>query len=246
MLRSSVSLLLLLFALQAFGQVVNPEMEAEEDTITTQRPKKPDSLREKIYFRSIRLGTDVLALALSSSPRFGGWELNADADLGPFYLVGDYGSWGKNETLVNGGDYHNKGTYWRVGLDVNILKKDPDRNMMFFGLRYAQSSFSETTNLTVDDPYFGVQQYTSVNTDASAAWGEMIAGLRVKVWKEFWMGFTSRLKLGLAVSGNGDLSAYDVPGYGVVGGGSTWGFNYQVFWRIPVARKKKPNPAAIP
>lgn len=233
---------MLLIGLRVSGQVVNPEMEAEEDTVMTERPKKPDSLREKIYLRSIRFGTDALALALSSSPRFQGWEVNADADFGPFYLVGDYGKWGKNETLVNGGDYQNDGTYWRAGLDISILKKDPDRNMLFFGLRYARSSYSEQINLTVNDPYFGTQQYALSNPNASAAWGEMVAGLRVKVWKEFWMGFTSRLKMALAVRGNGELSTYDVPGYGVVGGGSTWGFNYQLFWRIPVARKKSPAP----
>jgi hypothetical protein len=242
MLRLSFSLLMLLIGLRVSAQVVNPEMEAEEDTVETERPKKPDSLREKIYFRSIRFGTDALALALSSSPRFQGWEVNADADFGPFYLVGDYGKWGKNETLVNGGDYQNDGTYWRAGLDISILKKDPDRNMLFFGLRYARSSYSEQINLTVNDPYFGTQQYSLSNPNASAAWGEMVAGLRVKVWKEFWMGFTSRLKLALAVRGNDELSTYDVPGYGVVGGGSAWGFNYQLFWRIPFERKKSPAP----
>lgn len=236
----------MLLCLRVAGQVVNPEMDAEEDTVEIQRPKKPDSLKEKIYFRSIRFGTDVLALALSSSPRFGGWEVNADADFGRFYLVGDYGHWGKNETLVNGGDYQNDGTYWRVGLDVNILKKDPDRNMLFFGLRYARSSYSEQVNLTVDDPYFGTQQYTLTNPNASAAWGEMVAGLRVRVWKEFWMGFTSRLKVGLAVRGTGELSSYDVPGFAVIGDGLTWGFNYQVFWRFPFERKKKPIPVTIP
>lgn len=246
MSRLSVSLFLLLCCLQVAGQVVNPELPADEDTTFVERPKKPDSLREKIYFRSIRFGTDVLALALSTSPRFGGWELNADADFGPFYLAGDYGRWAKNETLVNGGDYHNEGTYWRLGADVNILKKDPDRNMLFLGLRYANSSFSDRINLTVDDRYFGTQQYVLSNPNASAAWIELVAGLRVKVWKEFWMGFTSRLKMALAVRGNGELSTYDVPGYGVISGGSTWGFNYQVFWRIPFERQKKPKAVQVP
>lgn len=211
-----------------------------------QRPKKPDSLKEKIYFRSIRFGTDILALILSGSDRFDGWEVNADADFGRFYLSGDYGKSARNEILVNGGDYSNEGTYWRAGLDVNILKKDPDRNMMFFGLRYARSSFSDRASLTVTDPYFGTQQYQLSNPQVSAAWGEMVVGLRVKIWKEFWMGFTSRLKLGLSVRGNDQLASYNVPGYGTVGTGYTWGFNYQVFWRIPFERQKKPPAAKIP
>jgi hypothetical protein len=222
----------------------DPELE-EEDTVVVS-VKKPDSLREKIYFRSIRVGTDVLALALSGSDRFDGWEVNGDADFGRFYVAADYGSWSKDEVLVTGGDYHNKGTYWRVGLDVNLLKKDPDRNMFFFGLRYAQSSFTETVNFNSTDPYFGTLQYQLNNPAASAAWGELVTGLRVKVWKEFWMGFTSRLKFGLSVDGDDAFSAYDVPGYGVITKGSTWGFNYQIFWRIPFAKKNKPAALPVP
>lgn len=233
-----------------YSQVVNPDLPAQEDTVTQERPKKPDSLREKVYFRSIRFGTDILALILSGSDRFDGWEVNADADFGPFLLAVDYGHSARNEkwnltgasSLANSGDYSNEGSYWRVGADVNILKRDPDRNMLFFGLRYARSTFSDQATLVNTDPYFGPQQYALSNPQATAVWGEMVAGLRVKIWKEFWMGFTSRMKIGLAVRGNETLSSYNVPGYGNVNSstGYTWGFNYQVFWRIPFKRLKKP------
>ena len=216
----------------------DPEL-VEEDTIVVS-VKIPDSLRQKFYFRSIRFGTDVLALALSGSNRFDGWEVNGDADFGRFYLAGDYGSWSKDEVLASGGDYHNKGTYWRAGLDINLLKKDPDRNMFFFGFRYARSSFTETLNIASADLYFGPLQYQLKNPAASAGWGELVTGLRVKIWKEFWMGFTARMKFALSVKGDDAFGTYDVPGYGVLGKGLTWGFNYQVFWRIPFEKKKKP------
>lgn len=211
----------------------------EEDTVEV-RLKKPDSLREKIYFRSFRAGTDVLALILSQSDRFSGWEVNGDADFGRFYLAADYGRWQKDEVLVTGGDYYSDGTYWRAGVDLNLLKKDPDRNMFFFGFRYAQASYTETINMVSTDPYFGSLQYQLNNPSATAAWAELVAGLRVKVWKEFWMGFTSRMKFASSVKGADAFNSYYVPGYGVVGQGITWGFNYQVFWRIPFAKKKKP------
>ena len=133
------------------------------------------------------------------------------------------------------------GNYWRLGADVNLLKKDPDRNMLFFGLRYARSSATEQIIYNGTDPYFGNVQYQITNSAVVGSWGEMVAGLRIKVWKEFWMGFTSRLKFGLAVRGAKELSPYYTPGYGVIGDGITWGFNYQVFWRIPFDRQKKPS-----
>lgn len=243
-LRLSFSLLLCCGTGVAIAQVPDEELE-EEDTVDI-RVKRPDSLREKVYFRSIRAGTDVLALILSRSDRFSGWEANADADFGRFYLAADYGFWSKNDMLASGGDYHNDGTYWRAGLDVNLLKKDPDRNMFFFGFRYARSSFSEIVNTTSSDPYFGTMQLQLTNPAASAVWGELVTGLRVKIWKEFWMGFTSRLKFALSVKGDDAVGAYDVPGYGIVGQGINWGFNYQLYWRIPFEKKKKPPVTRVP
>jgi Domain of unknown function (DUF6048) len=234
------------WAMSGECQVVNPDLPVTEDTVEYRRPKKPDSLKEKVHFRSIRFGTDVLALALSGTENFDGWEVNADADFGRFYLSGDYGSSARQEAIENSGNYSNEGTYWRAGADVNILKKDPDRNMLFFGLRYARSAFSDRSSLTLNDPYFGTQQFVLTNPQVTAGWIELVTGLRVKVWKELWMGFTSRLKMGLSVRGNGELASYDVPGYGTVSSGYTWGFNYQVFWRIPFERKKKPAVPAIP
>lgn len=243
MLRLSFSLLLLLWAGAVLGQTPDPVEEEVDSAELRVEVKKPDSLKEKIRFRSLRFGTDLLALILTNSDRFDGWEVNGDADFGRFYLAGDYGYAARDEKLATGGDYHVNGNYWRVGLDVNLLKKDPDRNMLFFGLRYARASYNEVVNYTSTDSYFGPLQYQVSNPAASGSWGELVAGLRVKVWKEFWMGFTSRMKIALAVRGTGDMYSYYVPGFGVIGEGITWGFNYQVFWRIPFERKKKPVPS---
>ncbi len=226
-------------------QVREEEVLEEEDTVEVRRVKK-DTVKEKIYFRSLRFGTDLLALVLTNSDRFDGWELNADADFGRFYLAGDYGFAVRDEVLSTGGNYHSDGNYWRAGFDLNLLRKDPDRNMLFFGLRYARSSFSEKVNFLGTDPYFGDVQFQLENPAASAAWAEFVGGLRVKIWKEFWMGFTSRMKLALAVRGTTDLGSYYVPGYGVIGQGLTWGFNYQIFWRIPFVREKKPTVVRVP
>lgn len=238
MLRLSLSLLLLSACSAVVAQIDVPE----EDTVAVKpKYKKPDSLKEKTYFRAIRVGTDVLALALSRSDSYDGWEVNVDTDFGPFYLAGDYGFASRDEILETGGTYHTTGNYWRAGVDVNILKQDTDRNMLFFGLRYAHSSSSELLNYNGVDPVFGPVVYQVTNPALTGSWGELVTGLRVKLWKEFWMGFTCRLKIMLAVRGTEDLTAYYIPGYGVIGSGATWGFNYQVFWRIPYHRQKKPG-----
>ena len=216
-----------------------------DDTTTRVKAKKPDSLREKFYPRTFRFGTDVLALILSRSVKFSGWELNGDIDFGKYYAAVDIGSSRRDYILSTGGSYHNEGTYWRAGMDANLLKKDPDRNMFFMGLRYAHSSWREEVTVISPDPYFGATKYQLNNQAVTAGWGEITTGLRVKVWKEFWMGITARMKFALHVDGGTAINPYDVPGYGTIGKGINWGFNYQVFWRIPFSKPRKAPPLPI-
>jgi hypothetical protein len=137
--------------------------------------------------------------------------------------------------------YSNTGNYWRVGADVNFLKKDPDRNMFFLGLRYARSNFSDYMLVKSYDPIWGSLTQPVSNQNVPASWVEVTTGLRVKIWRIFWLGYTARLKFGLNVADTPVMKPSDVPGYGRADKDSYWGFNYQLFIRIPT-RKMPPLP----
>ncbi|MEJ0054218.1 MAG: DUF6048 family protein [Bacteroidota bacterium] len=108
-------------------------------------------------------------------------------------------------------------------------------------MRYGHSSFNESAILNVNGGAFGTTQKSLTNSAVTASWGEVTAGLRVKIWKEFWMGYTARMKFLPATRGDTELKAFDIPGYGLNGSGFYWGFNYQVFYRIPIKKAKKPG-----
>lgn len=184
----------------------------------------------------IRFGTDILALAMTAyDETFDGWELNADVDFYRYYFVVDYGYWAR-DYVADDGVYSNGGDYVRVGVDVNFLKKDPEKNMFFIGMRYGRSAFSE--DLTVDkiDPVWGPINATLTNSNVSAQWFELTTGLRVKIWKMIWLGYTARLKFGLSTGDTPNMLPSDVPGYGRADNDSYWGFNYQIFVRLPVRK----------
>lgn len=192
-----------------------------------------DTIKHKYLPTGLRLGTDLISIIKSQSGnKFNGWEINADIDFYRYYLAFDYGSWARNEELLNG-TYQNDGTYFRIGTDINFLLKDPDRNMFFLGFRYGQSNFNETVNYTFTDPYFGDFQNSVTTSGITGRWGEITAGLRVKIWKGFWMGYTARLKFAPGTSSTPGVIPYDIPGYGRAEKSTYWGLNYQVFWRIP-------------
>lgn len=192
-----------------------------------------DTLRHKYLPTGLRIGTDVLSIVRSyAGEKFDGWEVNADVDFYKYYLAVDYGSWSRHLTLPTG-NYENDGTYFRVGADVNFLAKDPDRNMVFLGLRYGQSSFSEHLNYESTDVNYGILQHELVNSNMTGRWGEVTTGLRVNLWKGLGMGYTVRLKFMPRTQGGGELVPYEIPGYGLAANKIYWGFNYQIFWRIP-------------
>jgi len=189
----------------------------------------------------IRVGTDLIALGKTfAGSSFQGWEINGDIDFANYYLVADIGSWAKDIKL-NNGQYSNGGSYYRVGVDINLLGKDPDKNMLFFGFRYGRSLFHESLNYKADSVLIiPSANYHVGNGSVGGGWGELTSGLRVKVWKGLWMGYTARMKFAPGTKGNSpEMIPYDMPGYGIVSKRLWWGFNYQLFWKF-AWKKDKP------
>jgi hypothetical protein len=192
----------------------------------------------------VRGGIDAWALARNFyDDSFRGWEINGDVDFYRYYLTVDYGYWARDFN-DNGNIYSNSGTYYRIGADVNFLKKDPEKNMFFIGLRYGHSVFSEDLEIETEDPIWGPVSSTLHNEKVNASWYELTTGIRVRMWKMIWMGYTARFKFGLTTHEKGTLVPSDVPGYGGTDAGSTWGFNYQIFVRIPVRNAKSTKSVA--
>lgn len=194
-----------------------------------------DSTRVTNYFPTgLRIATDAIALIKTSyDDSYSGWELNFDVDVSRYFLVVDIGGW-KRDLRSDLGQYDNEGNYFRLGADFNFLHRGDARNALFMGFRYARASFSENLATTIEDPVWGSEEISFTNSDAKARWLELTAGLKVKIWKILWLGYTARLKFGLNTSNTSQMVPYDIPGYGQNEKRSTWGFNYQLMIRIPI------------
>ena len=236
MFRYALVNILLLLCCEAFAQ--------SDDSTSV------DSTKVSFIPTGIRIGTDLISIGKSQfQSDFSGWEVNADIDFYRYYLALEYGSWSRSFIVedANGNKdfsntYKNDGTYWRVGVDVNFLLKDIDRNMFFLGARYGHSNFSEVLDITAPNPFEGGVNETIPtlsHSGVNAHWFELTTGLRVKVWKVLWLGYTARFKFGLKTDDTAEIIPADVPGYGRTFKDSYWGFNYQVMIRIPV-RKAPP------
>ncbi len=202
--------------------------------------QKTDSLeKEKKDFSptGVRVGTDAISLIRTQTDKsFSGYEFNADVDFYRYYLAVELGRW-EREFSTKADAYTNEGNYMRVGVDINFLKKDTDKNMFFFGARYGWGVYSEVFSTSINDPVWSGGVITYANNNLKASWVELTTGLRVKMFKFFWMGYAARYKFGLNTSEPSGFISYDVPGYGKTTNQSTWGFNYQLMFRIPIRKQ---------
>ena len=203
-----------------------------------------DTIRNRFLPTGVRVGYDAISFAKSRLQNdFHGWEFEGDIDFNRYYFTLEYGNWGRNLVAGSTATYANDGNYWRVGIDVNFLTRDPDRNVFFLGARYGRSVFTESMSIVASDPLWGDVSDSFYHSGVKASWIELTTGLRVKIWKIFWMGYTGRLKFALSTDGSPEMLSYDVPGYGRTHRETTWGFNYYLMLRIPVRAAPPPPPA---
>lgn len=187
---------------------------------------------------------------------FQGFTVSADL-FGPLqYLISDYGNIEgairlnlKNtyfpiaelglsscETLDNntGIKYATTAPYGRIGLDINFLKNKLQENRLFVGLRYCFSKYKyDYSGPMVSDPIWNGEYHLDIkDTNATSHWGEIIMGVQVKIWRNFHMGWSLRVKKELSTSGNKYSKPYYIPGYGITSSGTSWGGTYSLIFDV--------------
>lgn len=226
MLKYIISISLIFTATLSFGQ---------KDSVRVKAPKE----KGRFIPNGIRIGTDLVSIAKSSLKEdYKEYQLQADIDFYRYFLNVGFGT--LEQTLRNeSGDYTVEGKYFRVGPDINFLHRDPDKSALFFGVRYSFTTFSDRLNYSYENPFFGDGINTVSNTDLKANWFEMVTGMKVKMWKMVWLGYTARFKFAVDTFENNDLIPTVVPGYGPADEKSAWAINYYLIIRIPVRKEVK-------
>ena len=196
-----------------------------------------DTVRSEFRPTGIRIGIDAISMIKTASNKdFKGWELQADVDFRNYFLTAEVGHWSRN-IVLNNGRYANSGNYFRVGVDANVLKTDPVKNMFFFGFRIGHSKYDESLRYIVMTPIFGTSVKQISNSNITANWIELTTGLKVRVLNSFWMGYTARVKLLPSYSKSQRLQTYDIPGFGLTFKKPWWGFDYYLMFRIPFKKE---------
>lgn len=202
--------------------------------------QKKDSVQARQFIPTgLRVGLDVVPFGRAElSDSYAGFEAAVDIDLYAYYPTFELGNSERTFNAENGSTYSNTGNFWRAGVDVNFLKRNVEKNMFSLGFRYGRSTYSEKATIITTDEVWGNYASTFENTGMTAGWMEIVTGMRIKVWKIFWLGYTGRFKFVLAQNRDRSLLSTDVPGYGGTDRPTTWGFSYYVMAKLPVRKTR--------
>jgi hypothetical protein len=192
--------------------------------------------------KGLRLGVDLSRFALYYlAPEREGYEVSGDFEIKKdIYIAGEYGK--ENVTLEKESfDYKSDGYYFRAGVDRNFLNYDSIARyeMAYAGLRYGFSSQTHSANnIIVKSPYWGDLTNAGIpEIQCNTHWVEVVAGIRAELFKGFFIGWSVRGRVRLAHSGYGSMEPYNVPGYGNGSKKSNLGFNFSIYYRIPLFKQ---------
>jgi len=111
---------------------------------------------------------------------------------------------------------------------------------MFFGVRLAKAFYDDRVTFTIIDNNYGEISQFRRNFGLVAKWVEFTAGIKVRMWKNLYLGYTGRLKFSKDLKGDEAIRPFDIPGYGKSGKRSLFGINYYITYLI--RWKDKPLP----
>ena len=235
MLKYSFSILFCLLSVIMNGQ---EKKEQKKDTTAFKRTER----------FGVRIGLDLSKFARSLYDKnYKGLEIVGDYRLTKnFYLAAEIGNENKitDERQLN---FTTKGSYIKVGFDYNFYKNWLNmENMIHLGLRYDASTFSQELNsykIYDTSTYFPVPPAIVDGTKydgLSAQWIEVVAGIKAKLFNNFYGGISVRANYLASQSRPDNFDNLYIPGFNRTYNGSFGaGWNYTLTYFVPIYKKKK-------
>lgn len=195
----------------------------------------------------VRVGVDLYKLTRGLyDSNYKGIELVGDYRLTKnYYLAAELGSEDKT-TEDDRLNTTTKGTYIKAGFDYNAYKNWLDmENIISIGLRGGFSTFNQELNsykIYNSNPYWDEMPWQTSGkkySSLTAGWIEVVAGVKVKVFNNIFVGFS--LRMNTLIFDKKPSETFEnlyIPGFNrTYAGNFGAGFNYTVTYFIPLYKK---------
>jgi hypothetical protein len=198
---------------------------AQNETIDTSDETSTDSIVFQDKY-GLRFGVDLSKLGRTAfESDYSGFEVNADYRLGRrLYVAGE------------------------LGFEEKASKTDYlDSSAIISGLRFGLSSFSQTRNrYTIYDrnsqTWLQIQNNETVEfSGLTAAWVELIFGLKAELFNNLFLGFNVQLKARISEKSPDNFENLYIPGFGRTYDSSKvgTGFSYSISYLLPIYKKDR-------
>lgn len=163
----------------------------------------------------------------------------------------EFGMGGTDTWSETGIHYKSKmAPFFRIGVDYNTMAKKKEKNSyLYAGLRYAFSSFKyDVSTMPADDPIWGdvignpsledgywggSVPFSHLGMKGSVQWLEIVLGVKVRIYKNFNMGWSVRMKYKTKASTGEYGDPWYVPGYGKFKS-NNMGITYSLIYKLPL------------
>lgn len=208
-----------------------------------QEVAKTDTVKPKTERYGIRFGADLFKLTRSFYDKdYRGLELVGDYRLTrKHYIAAEIGNEKKtvDDTQLN---FTTNGTYIKAGFDYNAYENWLGmENMIYIGLRYGFSSFSQTLNsYEVYNPNQYFDEAPEIVSGEkfnglTAQWMEVVAGVKAEVFNNVYVGFSLRVNRLFSNKKPDNFDNLYIPGFNrTYDGDFGVGFNYTVSYFLPL------------
>lgn len=234
-----------------------PMKASEREKLEPKKEEKKVEVDTIPLYNGTYLGVDLYGIG---SKVLGGDFISSEVSVAVnlknrFIPTVEFGMGGTDTWSETGIHYKSKAApYFRIGVDYNTMAKKKEKNsFLYAGLRYAFTSFKyDVSTMPAEDPVWGDNignpslgddywggsiPFNHPGMKGSMQWLEMVLGVKVRIYKNFNMGWTVRMKFKTKASIGEYGAPWYIPGYGKYKS-NNMGITYSLIYQIPYKKKK--------
>ena len=202
----SLALILITYHLSLITSPAQGFLKLERDTIP--------------FFRGFAVSADLVGLAQMQLSTYGQYEgalrLNLHDQYFPILELGVGRAKHLNDEVTEI-SYKTTAPYFRLGVDVNIMKNKLTSNRIFVGVRYAYTSYKvDIDRKTFEDPVWKWKTpYSILDERCYQHWAEIVFGIDAKLFGPLHLGWSARYRNRLSHDDGRVGRTWYVPGYGI-------------------------------
>lgn len=184
------------------------------------------------------------AIMMAAGQKHASFDLRADVSIHNWFFPVIEAGFGFADSRPEAGNFKYvcpPSLYLKAGMNYNFLYKSNPDYQVFVGLRAGFSAFSyHIDDITLSSSYWNQEATFNISDQRlTAFWGEAVAGLKVKIYRNISLGWDLRYRFKFHFSQPSNSQPWFVPGYGA---SSPLRLCFSIYYSV---NKKKRNPDIV-